>query len=530
MFLAIFLAPLFVALGDSSVWDANEAFYVQTPREMIDSGDWLVPSFNGRPRLNKPPLAYWIVAALYEMFGVSILWERLAMALLAAGSILAVLKMGRRLFNPDTALLAAGIFATTFRFVILSRRLLIDILLLFCLMAAIACLLEWIAERQHWQFLLAIIFVGLGFLAKGPLAFFPLAWLALHLAVTGQLRVARQAPWVLGALLLAGICLPWFLVLGSRDGWESVVNFFVRENLGRFANLDYGPKRGLFYYCGVFLADFFPWSIIFPAASWWWWRTGRAEAGSRRQTKWLLLLWMAIWFVVFSFSRNKQEYYILPIYPAAALWTARYLHQRVPGRLFGLAVGIPLVAAAGGLYLVAARLFPGTPWLWLPSAALVTFPFWAARRDWSMAAASLSLFFAFGFAVYLGPLEEFRPVRPLARAIAALESKKGETMAAGYFRFTAPSLAFYLNRPIAEIYDLDKASQFLKINPFAGLIVESKDLAELRAASEVPLRVVASRPLLSTNSRTLWKAVRSGEPLESSVWTREIALVTQDRP
>ena len=64
--------PFFVNLGDASIWDANEAFYVETPREMIESGDWLNPSFNYEPRFNKPVLSYWIVIGLYKMFGVSV--------------------------------------------------------------------------------------------------------------------------------------------------------------------------------------------------------------------------------------------------------------------------------------------------------------------------------------------------------------------------------------------------------------------------------------------------------------------------
>ncbi len=72
LLLSVFSLPLFVSLDTSSIWDANEAFYVQTPREMVESSNWLVPHFNGEPRLNKPPLSYWLVAGLYSLFGVSV--------------------------------------------------------------------------------------------------------------------------------------------------------------------------------------------------------------------------------------------------------------------------------------------------------------------------------------------------------------------------------------------------------------------------------------------------------------------------
>src|SRR4051812_50061850 len=66
------ILPYFVDLGGSSIWDANEAFYVETPREMLERGDFISPTFNYLPRLNKPVLSYWIVAAFYKVFGVAV--------------------------------------------------------------------------------------------------------------------------------------------------------------------------------------------------------------------------------------------------------------------------------------------------------------------------------------------------------------------------------------------------------------------------------------------------------------------------
>ncbi len=66
MLLCAAVCPYFVGLGDSAIWDANEAFYVETPREMIERGDYIGPTFNYQPRLNKPVLSYWIVAGFYQ--------------------------------------------------------------------------------------------------------------------------------------------------------------------------------------------------------------------------------------------------------------------------------------------------------------------------------------------------------------------------------------------------------------------------------------------------------------------------------
>src|SRR5688572_33195481 len=75
------VALLFLGLGANTFWDANEAFYVDTPRQMVRSGDYLNPVFNGAPRMNKPVLSYWVVAGLYHLFGTSVTVERFGIAL-----------------------------------------------------------------------------------------------------------------------------------------------------------------------------------------------------------------------------------------------------------------------------------------------------------------------------------------------------------------------------------------------------------------------------------------------------------------
>ena len=169
LLLSLFSVPLFVGLDTSSIWDTNEAFYVQTPREMLESSNWLVPRFNGEPRLNKPPLSYWLVAGLYSLFGVSVFWVRLLAALCGVAAIVAVFRLGVKLFSIHVAVLGAGIFATTFRFLILSRRALIEILLLALLLWTLVFLFSWFRSRRSTYLYVASILLALGFLTKGPL-------------------------------------------------------------------------------------------------------------------------------------------------------------------------------------------------------------------------------------------------------------------------------------------------------------------------------------------------------------------------
>jgi 4-amino-4-deoxy-L-arabinose transferase-like glycosyltransferase len=133
--LACAVAVFFVDLGGSSIWDANEAFYVETPREMLAAHDLVNPTFNYQPRFNKPVLSYWIVAGFYRLFAVSVSVQRVPIAigglvLIACAGLLAALAAGER--HEGGAAAAAGTWAALGaaanpRLMMFARRIFIDI-------------------------------------------------------------------------------------------------------------------------------------------------------------------------------------------------------------------------------------------------------------------------------------------------------------------------------------------------------------------------------------------------------------------
>jgi len=530
IFLAILAIPFFVVLDESAVWDANEAFYVQTPREMLERGDWLVPHFNGEPRLNKPPLSYWLVGASYQLFGVSLFWERLILAVLGFGSVLLVYKAGTLLFEGQTALLAAGIFATTFRLLMLSRRLLIDILLLFCLLAVLVFFLAWLKRQQRSSLLLAAVFLGLAFLTKGPVALLAPAFLSVYLLVSGNWRRLKISQLIVPAIVFLLVASSWFLLLLLKLGWEPVSAFFLKENLGRFANVDYGPARGVFYYIGVFLGDFFPWSLFFMVGLFHDWvasvRAGalrriRSAYGSVRGESVLLLIWAAGYLVVFSLSHNKQEYYILPAYPAASLWLAKWVRDHAAPRWLFWALALLVPAVTVGLYAFAVRIFPSGPLLWLPLLAAPLIAVSLIFRRLDLTAAGLALFYALAFISYLPPFEAYKPVPAFAERINA----EPTDVEAGYFNFTAPSLVFYLGRPVFESYSLADAATRMRSGKIVFMIVRGEDYDALCKASGLAPQIVDSRPKIYTTARFLAEGLKSdGYQIDRS--TRAVYLVT----
>src|SRR6185503_11599315 len=157
------IVPYFIDLGGSSIWDANEAFYVETPREMMEQRDFVTPTFNYEPRLNKPVLSYWIVAAFYKVFGVSVAVQRVPIALGALTMIVAALLLARAAANLEAGLWAAVGMAVAPRLVMFGRRIFIDIYIsmFMALTLTFFALAERYPERRRLFLLLMYACVGL---------------------------------------------------------------------------------------------------------------------------------------------------------------------------------------------------------------------------------------------------------------------------------------------------------------------------------------------------------------------------------
>ena len=354
--LALAVVPYFVDLGGSAIWDANEAFYVETPRQMMVRGDYITPSFNDEPRINKPVLSYWIVAAFYHAFGVSVGVERLtialgAMVIIACGAVLG--RIAANQLGPagrGAALLAAVGLASLPRLLMLGRRIFIDIWItaFMSLTLVFFALSERFPERRRLFLVLMYVAAGLGMLTKGPVAIvLPGMAFLLYLLVQRELRRVGEMMLPLGALIVLLIVVPWYAALYHAHGWEYIRSFIVSENLERYTS-GYGvhQDRSPWFYIPVVLGDSFPLSPVLIAA---------ALAAWRERDRFTVLMWCWIGVIVgfFSLSAGKQDLYIFPTIAAAVGLIAAAIER---GRLrpewrswtYGtVALGAFLVAAAG---------------------------------------------------------------------------------------------------------------------------------------------------------------------------------------
>jgi 4-amino-4-deoxy-L-arabinose transferase-like glycosyltransferase len=344
-----------------------EIYFLDAARAMVESGDWLVPRYEGKPFFDKPILSYWLMAVAMEWRGPDAGAARLVPVLAAVGVVLATVWLGVLLFGRRSALAGAVVLATSLAFLSFARVAMSDMLLAAWTTLAVAlAVLAYRSAAPAWAVPLLGAVAGLGFATKGPIA---LLVPGLAILVLFWENRRRPVPCGAGRLALAALAfatfgLGWFALAYRRLGADPLVTFFFRENLERFAGEAYDVGRPFWFYPPAYLAEGLPWSPVLPMALW---RLLRSHEGDEASRSRFLAVWVALVLVLLSLSRGKIDYYLLPLYPAFSLLIGRYLAAVPWGRLDRAWAAIVLVVEAAALALVLA-LPPRIPDAWLPGA------------------------------------------------------------------------------------------------------------------------------------------------------------------
>ncbi len=379
-FLFFYLLPL----GERPLTESDEPRYAEIPREMLASGDWVVPQLNGLRYFEKPPLAYWLNAASIGLLGQNALAVRLPGALATGLTALLLYQFALRLFGRrGAARWAALIYLSSLGVYAIGQAGIPDNPLTTLLTGGIMAF--WCGvhseRRERWWVLAGALF-GLAFLVKGFLAgvvpaLVLLPWMLWRRAAS---QLVAGALWVCATAVL--VILPWALLVHLREGdyWHY---FIWVEHIQRFLSPASGQHAEPVYYFLLYLPLlFFPWITLLPA--------GLAglkatlEQGEPKPDLRFLWLWLLMPFLFFSFSSGKLLTYILPCLPPLSLLLAygldRYL--RAPNRpLFSAGVVINALVLLGAFGALVANvyfdagspLYPGSAAevAWLPAAALL---------------------------------------------------------------------------------------------------------------------------------------------------------------
>ncbi len=324
-----FSTIFFVNLGSGPLWAADEQTYSQLAFNMLKTGDYLTPqAFGGVAMwIGKPPLFMWLMSLAYQVFGVNNFASRFWSAVFGSLSLVLVFYLGKKLYNLHVGFISAIVLGTFTTFYAFARHAMTDIPFVFFILASIYFLLlsEKTESTNRYAALSGVLF-GLAFLTKQVVALLiPLIAFFYFTATRRSIKVFFTKRFTLFWQVALLIVSPWLLYMILRFGpvfWDS---FFVYSGVVRAVNPIEGHAEDyLFYFSYLVNSENLFWVLLLPFAA------GLCALNAvvrRLKEDTLILAWMSIVLVAFTFVQTKLYWYILPAFPAFALALSNFLYQ-----------------------------------------------------------------------------------------------------------------------------------------------------------------------------------------------------------
>ena len=350
---------LLYKLGSVALFEPDEGRNAEKAREILLLNDWITPHENFYPVLDKPIFFYWLIALFYQLFGVSEWTARLPSLLSAFGCVFLIYRFSRAYWGRWVALWSALILVTSVEFFILARTVIFDMPLTFCETVALLAFYE--AEqsenrRRRAALCLAMyLALGAGTLIKGLVALvIPGIVFFLFILLRRRWQILRRIYLIPGAGVFLAVVLPWYLQAEARN--PGYLNYYLwAEHFGRYTTASFDRSEPWYYFIGVALVGFFPWTLVLP------WIIKNLWRRSWDDKTVYLVLWVSVPLLFFSASHSKLPHYILPIFAALSILagaTLVGLYEQSVSKFRWVMISVWVVQSLNALYLLLGAFYP----------------------------------------------------------------------------------------------------------------------------------------------------------------------------
>lgn len=473
-------------IGGSSIYILDEAKNSECAREMLERGDYVVPTFNYELRTDKPPLHYYFMMMGYSIFGSNEFGARFFSSIFGVLTILITFFYTRKFLGYRQGLLTVIILLSSLHFLMEFHLAVPDPYLIFFLTLAYFSFFDYYRYRKKISLLILYLAVGLGTLAKGPVA---IALPGMVFFVFLILRKGKQ--WTLiksykplwGALLVLAINLPWYYMVGVETDWEWIRGFFLEHNINRFVDTKHG-HGGLFIITPVYVfVGMLPFAVFMIQAMI---RNSKIFRNDDFTTYSFLTAILIILF--FTISGTKLPNYTIPAYPFLAALTAYFLTLQANlakkwpfylHLLFALLVPA-LLLGAFHFEESLSHLTPLAFWLTvLPLAGILALIFQYRKQFKSALNALIFGWIAASMLFFFVIYPEMNKENPVYKTYQKIDLNEKDV---AYYGKYNPAYVFYLERKIPELKHAGEVEVFLK-KKGAVVITAEKHMKELKQVS-----------------------------------------------
>jgi 4-amino-4-deoxy-L-arabinose transferase-like glycosyltransferase len=506
LLILISIGSLFFRLGSLPLSGSDEPRYARIAQEMHENGNWITPTLENKPWLEKPPLYYWITISQFAFFTSSETAARIGPAVCALITGLAIFWTGTMLATRLAGLLGATILLTSLGFAGFGRSASTDMPFTCCFTLAMAILAAAIERDIGFKVLGAYVFLGLAILGKGPVAIILAIGIGLFFWLLnergGVLRRWRVVP---GFIIAAAVSIPWFWLAFKQNGYAFIATFFINHNLARFVTDIHHHSQPFFYYLPVLLVLLFPWSgwlLLLVSKS--------PIEGLRRWRQWnpgmvFLTCWFLVPILFFSLSDSKLAGYILPSMPPLAMILgiriSRWVEETAKPAMLHASMAIQLVfsAAMAIAALIYFRREYGGSWgvglllsIAISIPAILAFGFGADCRRAFKATALQGLIILIAVAQFAFPvLAAYHSTREIAHQALKLRMASESIIT---YRFFHHSLHYYTGYQIAdELGDRESLDKFSQTHPSALVVTKSDGLKEISGNKNLSIALLGEQ-------------------------------------
>jgi len=315
----------YYGIDKCGLFDVDEAIYAEVAREMIETQNYIVPYYNYLPYYHKPVLFYWILVLSYKIFGINEVGARIPSVFFSFFLVLISYYFLNMLFDKKTAIFSCIILATNFETIIISKSCLMDSMLVFLITTAIYFFLAgYLTERKNFYFGFYIS-SALATLVKGPVGIIiPAGVVFTYLFLTGDfLKIRRDLKILKGFIIFIVITLPWYLAVSLITKGDFAKDFFFYHNIARFSQSFEGHSGSIFYYIGILLIGFYPWSSFLPNSLI---NSFRSIKEDKKSV--FLIVWLLVPFILFSIAKTKLPNYIFPVMVPASILVGKIWEEK----------------------------------------------------------------------------------------------------------------------------------------------------------------------------------------------------------